>query len=631
MRGAFSRRLPIGAELIEGGGVHFRVWAPQRRTVEVWLEGGTGAPAVIELTAEKDGYFSGSAAGAGEGTLYRFRLDREDIRYPDPASRFQPGGVHGPSCVVDPRSFKWTDSEWSGVSIENQIIYEMHVGTFTREGTWQSARRELAELAAAGITVIEVMPVAEFPGSFGWGYDGVDLFSPTRLYGEPDDFRAFVDAAHNLGLGVILDVVYNHLGPEGNYLKQFSENYFTDRYVCEWGEAINFDGTNSGPVREFFISNAEYWIDEYHLDGFRLDATSMIFDASSDHILAALTRRARQKAAGRKIIVIAENDAQQSRYARPPEAGGYGLDGLWNDDFHHAAMVALTGRDEAYYADFRGTPQEFISAVKWGYLYQGQYNKWQKKRRGSPSFSVKPAAFVTYLQNHDQIANSGRGLRYHLLSSPGNIRAMTALLLLGPGTPLLFQGQEFAASSPFLFFSDLKKDLAALARKGRREFLARFRNLADPEVQSRMDDPSDPATFRKCILDFDERIRHKEVYALYRDLIRLRREDPVLKHRVAGNIDGAVLSPQAFVIRFFGSEGNDRLLFVNLGGNLHLSPAPEPLLAPPESRHWGILWSSESPLYGGSGTPPLETEEEWLIPGQAAVLLAPGDDGKTRE
>ena len=467
------------------------------------------------------------------------------------------------------------------------------------------------------------MPVADFTGQFGWGYDGVDLFAPTRLYGGPDDFRRFVDRAHAAGLGVILDVVYNHLGPDGNYLKQYAADYFTDRYANEWGEALNFDGPNSGPVREFFVSNAGYWIDEYHLDGLRLDATQQIFDNSPEHVLAAVTRRVREAGRGRATLLVAENEAQHSRLARPLDKGGYGMDALWNDDFHHSAMVALTGRNEAYYTDYLGKPQEFVSAVKWGYLYQGQRYGWQKKRRGTPALDLAPAQFVVCTQNHDQIANSGWGLRCHLLTSPGRFRALTALMLLAPGTPMLFQGQEFASSSPFLFFADHQPELAKLVRKGRKEFLAQFRSLALPEVQATLADPADPQTFERCKLDFSERAKHAPVYQMHRDLMRLRREDPVLSRQRPRGVDGAVLGAQAFVLRYLADDGADRLVLVNLGRDLHLHPAPEPLLAPPEGKGWSILWSSQDPRYGGGGTPPLDTDKNWHVPAEATVVMAP--------
>jgi maltooligosyltrehalose trehalohydrolase len=620
------RRLPVGAEVLPQGGVHFRVWATGCQRLAVVLEGGGGGGATgqaVSLRPEGNGYFSNGVASAGAGTLYRYRLDDRDTLYPDPASRFQPNGPHGPSQVIDPGAFPWTDETWPGVRLEGQVIYEMHLGTFTQEGTWQAARHELAELARAGVTLIEVMPVAEFPGRFGWGYDGVDLFAPSHLYGTPDDCRRFVDRAHALGLGVILDVVYNHVGPDGNYLERFAAEYFTDRYSTEWGKAINFDGQSAGPVREFFLANAGYWIDEFHFDGLRLDATQNVYDRSPEHILRAIGRRVREAAPGRSTLIIAENEPQQTKLVRPSTQGGYGLDALWNDDFHHSAMVALTGHNEAYYTDYHGTPQEFVSALKWGYLYQGQRYKWQKQRRGTPTFGLKPATFVTFIQNHDQIANSFSGKRCHQLASPGRYRAITAVMLLGPGTPMLFQGQEFGASSPFYFFADHRQELAALVRRGRTEFLSQFPSIACPEIQPRLPDPSDPRTFERSKLDLSERQRHTETYTLHKDLLKLRRQDAVLRAQRPGGTDGAVLGAQAFVLRFFAEDGHDRLLLVNLGRDLHFDPAPEPLLAPPENMAWRTLWSSEDPCYGGGGTPPLETEDNWHIPGEAAVVLLP--------
>ncbi|HXV83369.1 MAG TPA: malto-oligosyltrehalose trehalohydrolase [Candidatus Binatia bacterium] len=616
-----TRRLPVGAEITEGG-AHFRVWAPRIRCVEVLLDDRETA---VALAAEPNGYHGGIVEGARNGTYYRFRLDGGPL-LPDPASRFQPEGPHGPSCVIDPTTFPWTDGDWKGVDLKGQVLYEMHVGTFTTAGTWSAATCELPELARAGITVIEQMPVADFPGRFGWGYDGVPLFAPTRLYGTPDDFHRFVDRAHALGLGVILDVVYNHFGPDGNYLKEFSEDYFTDRYPNDWGEAINFDGEGAAPVREFFLSNAAYWIDEYHLDGLRLDATQQIYDSSEDHILAAIGRSVRSAAGGRATLLIAENEPQDARLVRSLENGGYGLDAVWNDDFHHSAVVALTGLTAAYYSDYRGTAQEFISALKWGYLYQGQRYRWQNKRRGTPTFGLPPATFVTFIQNHDQVANSARGYRRHLLTSPGRYKAMTALMLLAPGTPMLFQGQEFGASAPFLYFADHKLELARLVRRGRAEFLRQFPALATPEMREQLADPADPATFEQSKLDLSERERHAEIYALHKDLLALRREDPVFAGQRAGGLDGAVLAEQAFVLRYFDGSAGDRLLLVNLGRELSVDPAPEPLLAPPIDSHWVVCWSSEDPRYGGFGTPPVEGENGWRVPAESAIIMQPAPD-----
>ncbi len=607
------RRYPIGAETTASG-THFRVWAPERKNVAVVIEG----RGETELTREESGYFSGEAAAVGAGARYRYRLDGGDA-FPDPASRFQPEGPHGPSQVVDPCPFAWSDSEWRGCAIDGQVMYEMHIGTFTREGTWDAARRELPELASVGITVLEIMPVAEFPGKFGWGYDGVGWFAPEHIYGQPDDFRRFVDEAHRVGIGVALDVVYNHFGPDGNYLGQFSQHYFTDRYKNEWGEALNFDGEDSAAMREFVTSNAAYWADEYHIDGLRLDATQQIFDASPENIMTALAKSFRWAAGQRKVFVVAENESQHSRLARPVEKGGLGLDGLWNDDFHHTVRVAVTGHNEAYYSDYKGKPQELLSAVKYGYLFQGQRYTWQSKGRGTPAWGLRPGQFVAYIQNHDQIANSGRGERLHRLTSPGRLKAATALLLLAPATPMLFQGQEFAASSPFLYFADHGDSLRPLVHEGRIQFLSQFPSLAQPEVRPILNDPGNPATFEMCKLDLNERQTHTGMYRMHKDLLCLRREETALH----GRMDGAVLADEALVLRFFAENGDDRLLLVNLGRDWTPDPAPEPLLAPPQGLIWSLQWSSEDPVYGGSGTPAFEIADNWRVPGHAAVLLRP--------
>jgi maltooligosyltrehalose trehalohydrolase len=613
-----DRRLPVGAELTADG-VRFRVWAPRHSRVELFLEAGPGAPATVPLTPEPGGFHSGLVRDAAAGTLYRYGWDGDDALFPDPASRFQPDGPHGPSLVVDPDAYAWRDGSWRGISASGQVVYELHIGCFTPEGTWRAAEEQLDALADLGVTVLELMPVAEFAGRFGWGYDGVDLFAPSHLYGTPDDFRRFVDRAHALGLGVILDVVYNHLGPDGNFLARFSDDYFTDEET-EWGEAINFDGPGSAPVREFFTANAAYWIREFHLDGLRLDATQSIHDRSRgrDHILAEITRAARAAAGERRVYLVAENEPQEARLVRPQQGGGYGMDALWNDDFHHAAMVALIGRNEAYYTDYLGTPQEFVSAAKWGFLYQGQHYLWQRKRRGMTALDLPPQAFVSFIQNHDQVANSGRGERIHLLTSPGRLRAMTALLLLGPATPMLFMGQEFGASSPFLYFADHEPELARAVSRGRREFLRQFPSLAQVDLP----EPADVETFRRCVLDLSEREKHAELLALHRDLLRLRREDRVLPVLARGAVDGAVLGGDAFVLRYFGGEAGDRLLLVNLGRDLRFAPAPEPLLASLDGRPWRVLWCSEDPRYGGNGAPEPESPDGgWQIPGEAAVFL----------
>ncbi|HSI35658.1 MAG TPA: malto-oligosyltrehalose trehalohydrolase [Tepidisphaeraceae bacterium] len=634
-----ARRLPIGAEVYPAG-VHFRVWAPKRKTVRVVIN--DAEP--VALASEPGGYFSVLVDDTKPGDRYHFLLHGESHRYPDPASRFQPEGPHGPSEIVDAAAFRWTDHDFNGVAPSDRVVYEMHVGTFTLAGTWAAAIERLDDLKDVGVTVIEVMPVAEFAGRFGWGYDGVDLFAPTHLYGRPDDFRRFVDAAHARGMAVILDVVYNHLGPDGNYLKAFADDYFSTKHHTDWGEAINFDGAHSAGVREFYVANAVHWVREYHLDGFRFDATQNIYDDGERHILADITAAARKAADSprRPLYMVNENEPQDTRLVRSCDVPrGCGMDALWNDDFHHSAMVVLSGRNEAYFTDYHGTPQEFISACKWGYLYQGQRYKWQQKRRGTPALDLLPTAFVNYTQNHDQIANYGLGLRQHYHCAPGHLKAMTALLLLAPQTPMLFQGQEWAATSPFNYFADHTPELNEMIRKGRGKELAQFPSVSIPEMQAALPVPSDPVTFGRCKLDWDERDKrfHQQILALHKDLLDIRRTEPIFRRtQRRGDMDGAVLGHDAFVLRFFGESdpahptaNDDRLLVINFGYDLHLDIVPEPLLAPPSGKVWETQLTTEHPRYGGSGNPPIETTgedwrlpgENWRIPGRCAVLLRP--------
>jgi maltooligosyltrehalose trehalohydrolase len=612
------RRLPIGAEPSPNGGTHFRVWAPRRRSIAVVVEG-SGKP--TPLAAEDGGYFSGVVQHGRAGTHYRFLLDDEHA-FADPGSRFQPEGPHGPSMVIDPAAYVWQHDGWRGVPPARRVLYEMHIGTFTTEGTWMAAQHHLRELAELGITMLELMPVHDFAGRFGWGYDGVAMYAPTRLYGEPDDFRRFVDAAHGLGMGVILDVVYNHFGPDGCPLREYSEAYFSESHSTDWGEAINFDGALARPVREFFVSNARYWMEEFRLDGLRIDAAQNVYDDSPTHILREVADAARAAAPDRVTYVIAEDEPQDSRLVRAPDHGGFGLDALWNDDWHHSAMVAATGRDEAYYADYRGSAAEFVAAAKYGFVYQGQWYQWQKQRRGAAALDLPPSRFVHYLQNHDQVANSFRGERLHELTSPRTLRALTALLLLGPQTPLLFQGQEFAASSPFLYFADHTPELMTMVRNGRAKFLTQFESLVAPEIQALFPDPGSVETFSRSKLDWRERETHTRAVVLHRDLLALRHDDPVLSAGDDHAIAGAVLQPESFVLRM--TRGDDaRLLVVNLGGPWHLERMPEPLLAPPAGEEWHVQWSSEDPAYGGHGLPALSpTMEGWYFPGGSAVLFA---------
>src|SRR6266699_888342 len=620
-----QRRHPIGAEVIGKDETHFRLWAPKAREIDVVLEDGTSSePIFYPLTPEAGGYFSG-AVNVGAGSRYRFRVNGGENFYPDPASRFQPEGPHGVSCVVDPRQFQWTDAHWPGPAVaglKGQIIYEMHIGTFTKEGTWRAAAEQLPELARIGITIVEMMPVADFPGKFGWGYDGVNPFAPSHLYGTPDDLRTFIDRAHSLGLGVILDVVYNHFGPDGNYLGVFSDDYLIREKENEWGNAINFDGPNSGPVRKFFITNGRYWIEEFHFDGFRFDALHAIREQSEEYIIGAVGRAARKAAGSRSIILIAENDLQEAKMVRPRSEGGDDLDGMWNDDFHHSAVVALTGRNDAYYSDYLGAPQEFISAAKYGFLYQSQSLSWRRALRGTPTFGIAPEVFVCFIENHDQIANTGPGQRLRFETSPGRYRAMAALLLLGPWTPLLFQGQEFGASSPFMFFADLgDASVRDAVRRGRAEWLAPFLSLTKNEALRSLPAPDDPQVFASCKLNLSEREKNRAIYDLHVDLLKLRREDSRFREQNVGGIDGAVLGPASFVLRYFANDADDRLLVVKLGRRQFLIPSPEPLLAPPLGFEWETLWTSESLRYGGPGAVPVVTQEQWLLPAEAAVAL----------
>ncbi len=606
--------------------VHFRVWAPGHSSISVIFK---DERPPLPLDKEEEGYFSGLGAGLTEGMHYKYLLDNQEA-HPDPASRFQPFGPHSWSAVVNAQGFQWTDAKWRGIQLKGQVLYEMHLGTFTPEGTWKGAAQKLEYLRETGITTIELMPIADFPGKYGWGYDGVALFAPAALYGEPDDMRAFVDQAHAHGIAVILDVVYNHLGPDGNYLSKFSPYYFSEKYSTDWGVAINFDAAHSKPVREFFRENAAYWIREFHLDGLRLDATQDIHDDCDKHILAEIAAAAREAAGSRGIILIGENEPQETRLIRPTREGGYGLDALWNDDYHHTAVVALTGKSDAYYTDYNGSAQELLSCMKYGYLFQGQRYRWQKQRRGTPALGLPHESMVTFIENHDQVANSARGQRLHVLTSPGKLKAMTALTLLGPGTPMLFQGQEFAASARFLFFADHKPELAKIISNGRADFLGQWRGLKLKEMQGCFADPCAIDTFEQCRLNHKEVESHSDAYAFHRDLLRVRRDDPVISRQGEGGIDGAVLTPECFLLRYF-TPGfkDDRLLLINLGKDLLFDPAPEPLLAPPLGKLWSKLWSSEDPQYGGCGTPPLDTEENWRIPGEAAVLLQPVIECKT--
>jgi maltooligosyltrehalose trehalohydrolase len=425
-------------------------------------------------------------------------------------------------------------------------------------------------------------------------------------------------------LGVILDVVYNHFGTVDCTVCEFSDDYNSRRYKNEWGSPVNFDGERSGPVREFFLANVRYWIEEFHLDGFRFDATQSIFDASEVHILTAMQQEAHEAAGERSVILLAENEPQDVRLLRPVEKGGHGLDASCNDDFHHSARVRLTGLTEAYYEDYRGSVDELRSCLLGGYLFQGQMYLHQGKRRGTPTRGLPATAFIHFLQNHDQIANTGPGRRIHELTSPGRLRAMTALWLLSPQTPMIFQGQEFCASTPFLYFADFTGENAQAVATGREKFLSQFPSLDTDEARRALPDPANISTFERSRLDWSERERHHEWYDLHRDLLKLRRNDPIFARQRADLLEAVALGRDCLAVRYFdelGAATSDRLLIVNFGRQLTYWPCPQPLLAPPAGQSWELLWSSESVRYCGRSTPPVETDKGWQIPAEAAVVL----------
>ena len=527
----------------------FRVWAPDASRVEVDLGDRRAA-----LTVDADGVWSGLVPDLGGGAEYRYCLNGGES-YPDPYSRSQPSGVHGPSAVVDPAAFEWHDQAWLGRGLPGLVIYQAHVGTATPEGTFDSLIDHLPRLQALGVTAIEPLPVAEFPGARNWGYDGVDLFAPAHVYGGPDGLKRFVDAAHQHGLAVLLDVVYNHLGPDGNYLRAFSSNYFTDRYQTPWGEAINYDGPRSEWVRRLVLDNARYWQREFHVDGFRLDATHAIFDASPRHILAELSATLRAALPPRReLVLIAETHENDVRYLRPVEAGGFGFDAVWADEFHHALRRYLAGDHESYYARYAGTLDEVARCIEHGWLH------------GTDTSGQPAQQFVYVIQNHDQIGNRAFGDRLHHQLDLERYRAASMLLLFLPQTPMLFMGQEFGASSPFQFFTDHNPELGRLVTEGRRQEFQAFSGFADPATRERIPDPQAESTFTRSKLPLAELGRQPgaALVALYTDLLRLRRTDPVLVDQSRERTEARALGRDVLAVRRW--RGNDeRLLIVNFG------------------------------------------------------------------
>ncbi|KLN56480.1 malto-oligosyltrehalose trehalohydrolase [Variovorax paradoxus] len=500
-------RMPFGAT-VHGGGVDFALWAPSMHGIALvhTPAGGTGTPHAMEQDA--DGWHRLTLADARDGDRYAYRLADGTIM-PDPASRFNPQDVHGPSQVVDPARFAWTDTAWRGRPWHEAVVYELHVGAFTEEGTFQAVRERLGELAELGITAVELMPLAEFPGARNWGYDGVLQFAPDASYGAPDDLKALVDTAHALGMMVLLDVVYNHFGPEGNYLHACCPEFFNTAEHTPWGAAINFDGPGSRTVRDFFIHNALYWVEEFHLDGLRMDAIHAIRDASPRHIVREIREALNAgPARERQVHLVLENDANQaSLLAR--DGNGLPVAGTaqWNDDLHHAVHVLATGERDGYYADYADAAAgRFAHALAEGFIYQGQPSAFRGgELRGEPSTQLPSTAFVSYLQTHDQVGNRAFGERIHALGDPVLVRAALACVLLSPHVPMFFMGDEFAASSPFLYFCDFGPELASAVAEGRRAEFGRFAAFADEAARARIPDPNAAETFLASKLRWRER------------------------------------------------------------------------------------------------------------------------------
>jgi maltooligosyltrehalose trehalohydrolase len=516
---------PVFGALPEPGGTRFRVpiggargSAARARRVELILHSGH-ARGSYELDNLTDGIFELAIAGAAPGDRYSYRLDNGELR-PDPASRFQPEGVHGASEIVDPTRFPWSDRTWPGRRAGEAVVYELHVGTFTPEGTFDAARRKLPSLRDLGVTLVELLPVADFAGERNWGYDGVALFAPARAYGRPDDLRAFVNDAHAHGLGVMIDVVYNHLGPEGAYLGEFMPRYITQRHATPWGGAVNLDGCESALVRRFVIDNAAHWVREYHLDGLRLDATHALIDSSPTHVVAELADAARHEVPW-PVAIHAEDHRNLSAIVEPRDRGGWGLDGIWADDFHHIVRRMTAGDAHGYYGDFEGTEEELVRTIRQGWLYTGQPTKRTGECRGTDASRVPMRHSVICLQNHDQVGNRAIGDRLHHRIEPAAWRAATTLLLTAPMTPLLFMGQEWSASTPFLFFTDLEADLGRAVTEGRRR---EFKDFPGFDPQTDVPDPQAPETFERSKLRWEERRhpQHAASLALHSTLLSLR-------------------------------------------------------------------------------------------------------------
>lgn len=584
-----------GAELIEGG-VLYRTWSEHDRVDLLILDQTGEVRRELPLEAEADGYFSARDPSGRAGDLYKYRLRGGDS-WPDPASRWQPFGVHGPSMVIDPNAFSWTDESWQPPILQDLIIYELHVGTFTGEGTFRAVMAKLPHLASLGVTAIELMPIADFPGERNWGYDGVMLYAPSRVYGTPVDLRALIDAAHAQRIAVILDVVYNHFGPDGNYTSLYHHGYTNARHKTPWGDAFDLE---CQPVRDFFIENTAYWMREFHVDGFRLDATHAIHDPSPRHLLAEIATRVHELGG----FVIAEDERNDPQLLTSHLSDGLGLDAAWADDFHHVVRVMLTGEREAYYANFRGTPDELAQTITHGWLYRGQKTLTDHEPRGGDPDALPPQRFVYCISNHDQVGNRPFGERLSHVISPAAYRAASALLCLVPQTPMLFMGQEWAASTPFQYFTNHSDELGRAVTKGRRQEFQHFAAFRDPSARDKIPDPQAESSFENSKLRWDEAERqpHAGILELYREFLDLRRGHPGLRDRARDN--WLVSQLDGVIAMLYGRPGEYQVaVLVDLLGNHPVPNFDDARLAPGGGRDWQLLLSSNELRFGGGDAP----------------------------
>jgi maltooligosyltrehalose trehalohydrolase len=522
--------MPFGAELMPEGQVRFRLWAPAAHEVELMLYRGADETRALKMGAQPGGWFELVTGEAHAGSRYRYRIDQK-TEVPDPASRSNPDDIQGPSQVVDPEAFQWDDDAWRGRPWHEAVVYELHVGTFSPEGTFAGVEKKLDHLAGLGVTALELMPIADFPGKRGWGYDGVLQFAPESAYGRPEELKSLIAAAHRRGIAVMLDVVYNHFGPEGNYLHVYAPQFFTDRHHTPWGSAINFDSPGSRNVRDFYIHNTLYWLEEYHFDGLRFDAVHAIVDDSEPNILTEIARAAHAgPGRGRNLFLVLENGANHARFLGPPGADDT-FDAQWNDDTHHCLHTLLTGEKDGYYEDYVENPYAMLCrCMAEGFGYQGQMSAHQGSPRGEPSAHLPPTAFINFLQNHDQIGNRALGERINAIArSEEALRAAYAVLLLAPSPPMLFMGEEWEAPQPFPYFCDFEPELAAKVRAGRKREFARFEKFADKGGLAALPDPTSLETFRSAHLDWDvlQQRQHADTLDKFQRLLAIRLRDIV--------------------------------------------------------------------------------------------------------